>query len=94
VDIGKNFPLGDYYRHNVLDAETISRSARWWTAALLIRDPRSGKTFVGVYKWQLESGTWKQRNKILIRSRADAEKIRSVLDRLGCQIGDESHMEE
>ena len=34
------FPIGDYYRNNLLDAVTITRGGRWWSAVLLINDPK------------------------------------------------------
>ena len=49
---GTNFPISEYYRKNILDAETISRGGNWWTAVLLILDPKTKKPFVSFYRWQ------------------------------------------
>lgn len=73
--LGKNFPISDYYRDNIVDARTISRSGNWWTALLVIRDPRSGRPFLGLYRWQNANGQWKTRSRFLIRRESDLQTI-------------------
>jgi len=36
MNFGQNFPISEYYQDGILDAETISRSGLWWTAALVV----------------------------------------------------------
>ena len=58
--VGKNFPISDYLKPHILDARTISHTGAWWTAILLIRDPKSEKPYVAFYKWQKRNGEWKR----------------------------------
>ena len=79
--LGKNFPISDYYRDNIVDAHTISRAGNWWTALLVIRDPRSGMPLLGLYRWQNTNGQWKTRNRFLIRRVSDLQTIVDCLQR-------------
>jgi|TARA_B100000315_G_C14584435_1_gene592162 hypothetical protein len=75
----KDFPISDYYRDNIEDAISISRSGGWWTAALLIRDPKSNQPFVGCYRWQHTESGWKIRGRLKINSKKDLEKMIEIL---------------
>ena len=86
MGLGQNFPVSDYYREHILDAETISRGGGWWTAVLLIRDPRTEKPFLSIYRWQLDGDTWKMRKSIAFKSRSQIAKVLDVLRRLSEQI--------
>ena len=77
--LGSNFPISDYYRDNIVEAQTISRSGGWWTAMLVIADPRNGREFIALYKWQSTKGTWKTRNRFLIRKKDDLEAVLRLL---------------
>ena len=52
MSLGQNFPISDYYQNSIIDAETVSRSGGWWTAVILIADPRNQKPFITIYRWQ------------------------------------------
>lgn len=56
---GKNFPVTDYYKDNIMDAVTISRSGSWWSAVLLVKDPQTEKPIILLYQWQKKGGQWK-----------------------------------
>ena len=73
--LGQNFPIAEYYRANILDARTLSNRAGWWTAVLLIEDPRTKKPFVSVYRWQHTDNGWKVRNRLHIRRKSDAQLL-------------------
>ena len=34
-------PVSDYYSNNILDSHTITKGGGWWTALVLIEDPRT-----------------------------------------------------
>lgn len=57
--MGQNFPVSEYYQGRILDAHTISRSGGWWTAVLLIKDPKTEKPFLSIYRWQKRNDDWK-----------------------------------
>jgi len=70
-----NFPVTDYYKNNILDAITITRGGPWWTAVLLIEDPKSKKPFVGLYRWQSTENGWKARKQFKFNSKKEINKF-------------------
>lgn len=77
---GNNFPISDYYKDNILDAETISRSGGWWTAVLVIDDPKTKKPFVGFYRWRFSEDGWKTQSRFFLRKKADVISVRRKLE--------------
>ena len=45
-DLGKNFPVSETIRSDILDARTISRSGQWWTAILLFNNPKNNSPYI------------------------------------------------
>ena len=72
---GTNFPVAEYLRDHIQTARTISRSGSWWTAILVISDPRSGNPYVALYKWQNRGGDWKKATSFRISSKEHLDKI-------------------
>lgn len=79
--LGQNFPVSEYYRKNIVDAETVARSGRWWTALLVIKDPRTEKPFISLYRWENDGSGWKVRKNFPIRSRKSLQGIVGALRR-------------
>lgn len=77
--LGMNFPISEYYRNNIRDAVTISRAGGWWTAAVLIEDPKTGKPFVTLYTWQQTEDNWKMRKSFTIRSQKTLQGVAEAL---------------
>lgn len=77
--LGTNFSISEYYRDHIIAAHTLFRGGNWWTALLVIADPRSGKLFIGLYRWQKSGGQWKARYRFLIRKTSD---LQTIVDRL------------
>ena len=77
--IGLNYPVSEYYRNAIVDGVTITRSGGWWTAVLLLEDPKSTKPFVNLYSWQQVEGVWKNRKSFKIRS---TKSLRDIVDAL------------
>ena len=84
--LGQDFPVAAYYKGNIAEAITINRSGSWWTAVLIIKHPTTGKKFLGLYKWQLRNGEWKQHQKLQINSQKDALELGQALMKLGSLI--------
>lgn len=84
--LGQNFPLSDYYKGRVIDAETISRSGGWWTAVLLIDDPKSEKPFIALYRWQKKDGEWKTRKNFKLRGKRKIAKTIEAIRKLDSKI--------
>ena len=61
--MNNSFPVSDYYRPHVVDGTTIKKSGAWWSAVLLIRDPKNGKPFVSLYRWTKRGDAWKLRSR-------------------------------
>ena len=79
--VGKNFPVSEYYRNNIIDAVSISRSGNWWTAVLLINDPSSKKPFISLYRWQNTSSGWKVRKRFSFRRLKEAKSIIEIVNK-------------
>jgi hypothetical protein len=79
--LGINFPISEYYKNHIIDAHTISRAGKWWTALLVISDPRDGRPFIGLYKWQNTDSGWKTRNRFLIKKTRELVSISEGLER-------------
>ena len=75
MPIGQNFPIDDYYRENILDAFTISRKGKWWSAVLLIQDPQAKKPFIIYYKWNKRGYQWKKSSSFRCNSKKDVTKL-------------------
>lgn len=78
--LDQHFPISDYYRNNILDAVTVSRSGGWWTAILLIEDPRSEKPFISLYRWQHTDAGWKMRARFKIASKQDGSNVVKIIE--------------
>lgn len=72
---GQSFPLSDYYKDCVIDALTLSRVGGWWSAVLVIRDPKSETPFIAFYRWQKSGDTWKTRKNFVIRNLREADEV-------------------
>lgn len=87
--IGQNFPVNEYYRDHILDAETISRGGRWWTAVLLIRDPKTEQPFIALYRWESTKSGWKTRKKFFFRRIEQVKSIMHVVEKFSNKLSEE-----
>lgn len=79
--IGTNFPILDYYKDNIMDAETISRGGKWWTAVLLIKDPTTEKPFVAIYRWELTKTGWRVRKSVTFKQQKHLKLVIGALSK-------------
>lgn len=79
--LGQNFPISEYYREHIVDAETVSRRGRWWTAVLLIAHPKTGRRFIALYRWQLTESGWKVRKRFSLHSKPQALRTTAAVER-------------
>jgi hypothetical protein len=89
MTLGQNFPISDYYQDQIIDAETITRAGGWWTAVLLIRDPKTQKPFLAVYRWQRDGNRWKTRKSIAFKSVKQVAAVVEAMTRLGGGMSEE-----
>ncbi len=80
--LGADFPVSDYYRDHIIDAFTISRVGKWWTAVLVIEEPSNKKRFICLYRWEQKDGVWKTRKSFKINSIKDADKLIEIINTL------------
>ena len=71
-----NYPISDYYKPHIIDAQTISENERWWTAVAKIKMPKTTKPFVIVYQWQKRGEDWKVSSKFKFK---DNNRSRELL---------------
>ncbi len=76
-----DFPVSEHYKKNVVDGDTITRRGVWWTAVLLITDPKSGKPFIGLYRWQSTDTGWKLRKRFTFRKKEEVASITGVIQK-------------
>ena len=74
------FPVAEYYADHVLDGVTLSRKGGWWSALLLIRDPKTHEPFLNLYRWEQVDGTWKNRKSFVIRDQKAVDTVISALN--------------
>jgi hypothetical protein len=73
MSIGKDFPISEYYRDNIVDGYTLSRIGVWWSAVLIIKDPKTEKNILNVYQWQYTENGWKLRKNFSFKKHKDFE---------------------
>ena len=76
------YPVTDYYKEHVLDGITVSRGGGWWTAILLIEDPKNKARFLNLYRWESSGDEWKTRKTFTIRDQGGLDKIVKALQEL------------
>jgi len=81
-----DFPVSQYYKQHIRDGHTIAKGGGWWSAVLLIEDPKTGTLFIGFYRWQLTEGGWKQRKAFNCRNKHDLKSIIESLEEFRAQL--------
>ena len=71
----ENYPISDYYKPHIIDAQTISENERWWTAVVKIKMPKTTKAFVIVYQWQKRGNDWKVRSKFKFKDNKNSREL-------------------
>lgn len=84
----------DYPVHSqltVLDGKTISKNEEWWKAAILYE---SYGRKIGVYLWHKEDGSWKRKQKYVVRSLDDWTKDRAAVEELLSKLEDDDDISD
>ena len=79
-EFGKNFPVSETIRSQIIDARTIARTGQWWTAVLLFKAPANNSFYITMYKWNLKNNVWKRASSFKINSSVHLEKIIKTLE--------------
>jgi hypothetical protein len=80
------FPVSEHYKKHVLDGDTITKRGVWWTAVLLIADPKTGKPFIGLYRWQSKDNSWKLRKRFTFRKKEEVASITGVIQKFSHKL--------
>jgi hypothetical protein len=86
IDDLTDFPVSNYYKGRVREARTINAAGGWWTAILLIEDPKTEKLILVFYRWQKRNGEWKVAKSFKCNSKKDARKMAQFIDELSEQL--------
>jgi len=74
-----DLPITPYYKGCVLNAYTLTRTGIWWTTILLIRDPKTQKPFIALYRWQKTKDGWKTRKRFTFKRREEVTQAFAVI---------------
>lgn len=86
MELGCNFPVDSFYKDCIIDAETLSNRNGWWTAVLLLNDPKTNKKIIALYKWQQVNGEWKKRSSWKIKNNKEFSSIFAIIQRFIKQL--------
>src|SRR5262245_25083672 len=74
-----DFPIVDFYKNHILDGRTLIKTGGWWTAILLIEDPKDKKPFIGLYRWQKTKTGWKARKRFSFNRSNGVKEVIGIL---------------
>lgn len=74
----EKFPVDENIE--VLDAEVIFHTKKWWMAALKIR--AFGRVKYKIYLWLMQDGQWRAKQKMTIADAATWENVKKAVDAL------------
>jgi len=87
VDDDFGFPVTPYYRGHILDGQTLTAAGVWWTAILLLQDPKTKKPFIGLYRWQKsKTGGWKTRKRFSFKRAAEVKQVMRIMERFAFKL--------
>ncbi len=75
-----DFPVSEYYKNFIRDGRTLAKTGIWWSAILLLADPKSGKPFISLYRWQKTKGGWKVRKRYSLHRPAEVKEVVGILE--------------
>ncbi|MBS7612267.1 hypothetical protein KEJ27_08750 [Candidatus Bathyarchaeota archaeon] len=68
----------------VLDSVTIYKTAKWWSAVVLVES--FGRRQVAMYVWLNRNGRWRRNQKFTIHSRAEWSQIKEAVEKFISQL--------
>ena len=70
------FPVSDTLK--VIDGKTIYKTDKWWSAVIFLES--FGRKQIATYLWNNANGVWKRRQKFMIQSVSDWNKIKEAIE--------------
>jgi hypothetical protein len=68
----------------VLKSITIYKTDNWWSAVVIAES--FGRKQIATYLWNKKSGVWKRRQKLVIHSKDEWNKIKEAVEGLIAQL--------
>lgn len=68
----------------VLDSVTIYKTAKWWSAVVLVES--FGRRQVAMYVWLNRNGRWRRNQKFTIHSKAEWGQIKEAVEKFIFQL--------
>ena len=84
--LGLDYPVTEYYKQYIIDGETLARRGGWWTAVLLITDPKTKRPFIGLYRWQMVSSQWKARKRFSFKTVKELRSALQTMERFSARL--------
>jgi len=85
-----DFPVTQYYKGHIRGGETLTHTGAWWTAILLIEDPKTKKPFIGLYRWQKTKSGWKTRKRFSFKRVTEVKQALSIIQNLATGLESEA----
>jgi len=64
----------------VLEATTLYKTERWWSAVALVES--FGRKQIAVYLWNKRDDAWKRRQKFVVHSKNEWAQMKEVIEKL------------
>lgn len=68
----------------VLNAITLYRTSKWWSAAALIES--FGRKQIALYVWLNKDNRWRRKQKYVIHNKAEWSQIKEAIEKLIPQL--------
>lgn len=81
-----DFPITEYFKGHILDGQTLTAAGAWWTAILLLEDPKSKKPFIGLYRWQKTAAGWKTRKRFSFKRATEVKQVLLIMQRFAAKL--------
>jgi len=79
---GEKLPISEKLK--VLDAVTIYKTAKWWSAVALVDS--FGRKEVALYVWLNKDSRWRRNQKYTIHSKAEWNQIKDAIEKFVTQL--------
>ena len=76
------FPVIGRLEEHVVAGRTLRNSNGWWTAILVVKDPKTAKNELIFYRWDKKGDRWRERKTFPIHDRQGIESAIDVLTEL------------
>lgn len=83
---GWDFPITDYYKDHILDGQTLTGAGAWWTAILLLEEPKTKKPFIGLYRWQKTQNGWKTRKRFSFKRQSEVKHAMELIEKFASKL--------